>query len=102
MRFANEFGFKTVIVGGTDSWKIADYLKQNNISVILNQVYSLPAMQDDDYDLPYKTPYLLQQAGVLYCISDADQSTKIPQPAFDAGTAVGFGTPKSRPCRRLH
>ncbi|HNP23697.1 MAG TPA: amidohydrolase family protein [Panacibacter sp.] len=96
VEFANEFGFKTVIVGGTDSWKIADYLKQNNISVILNQVYSLPAMQDDDYDLPYKTPYLLQQAGVLYCISDADQSTRFRNLPFDAGTAVGFGLTKEQ------
>ena len=35
VEFAKEFGFKTVIVGGTESNKIADYLKQNNIAVIL-------------------------------------------------------------------
>ncbi|HEY2727549.1 MAG TPA: amidohydrolase, partial [Parafilimonas sp.] len=33
VEFAKEFGFKTVIVGGTESSKIADYLKQNNIAV---------------------------------------------------------------------
>lgn len=96
VEFAKEFGFRTVIVGGSDAWKIADYLKQNNIPVILNQVYALPNMQDDDYDLPYKTPYLLQQAGVLYCISDGDQSTRFRNLPFDAGTAVGFGLTKEQ------
>src|SRR4051794_39173418 len=76
VEFAKEFGFRTVIIGGADSWKIADYLKQNNIAVILNQIYRLPLFQDDDVDMPYKTPYLLQQAGVMYCISDADESTR--------------------------
>ena len=41
VEFAKEFGFKTVIVGGTDSYKITDYLKQNNIAVILNEMNSL-------------------------------------------------------------
>ena len=35
--FVKEFGFDVVIVGGSDSWQIADLLKQNNVSVILNQ-----------------------------------------------------------------
>ena len=33
--FEKEFGFDVVIVGGSDSWQIADLLKQNNIAVIL-------------------------------------------------------------------
>ena len=37
IEFAKEFGFRTVIVGGSDSYKIADYLKQNNIAVILKK-----------------------------------------------------------------
>ncbi|HLK28249.1 MAG TPA: amidohydrolase family protein, partial [Puia sp.] len=94
--FAKEFGFKTVIVGGYDSWKITDYLKQNNIAVVLNQMLSLPAVQDDDYDLPYKTPFLLQQAGVSYCISDANESSRYMNLAFNAGVASGFGLTKEQ------
>ena len=33
--FVKEFGFDVVIVGGSESWQIADLLKQNNIAVIL-------------------------------------------------------------------
>lgn len=91
VEFAKEFGFRTVIVGGTDSWRIADYLKQNNIAVILNQMHTLPATQDDDVDDAYKAPYLLQQAGVTYCIADADEENRYRNLPFNAGVAVGYG-----------
>src|SRR6266487_3399526 len=96
VEFAKEFGFRTVIIGGTDSWKIADYLKQNNIAVILNKMHTLPALQDDDVDMPYETPYLLQQAGVMYCISDADEETRYRNLPFNAGTAAAYGLTKEQ------
>ena len=52
VEFAKEFGFKTVVIGGTDSWMITDYLKENNVSVILGEMHNLPATQDDDVDQP--------------------------------------------------
>ena len=96
VEFAKEFGFKTVIVGGSDSWKITDYLKENNIAVIVNQMHTLPNMQDDDVDLPYKLPYLLQQAGVTYCISDQDEQNRYRNLPFNAGVAVGYGLTKEQ------
>lgn len=96
VEFAKEFGFKTVIVGGSDSWKITDYLKQNNIAVILNQMHTLPNMQDDDVDLPYKLPFLLQQAGVNYCISDQDEENRYRNLPFNAGVAVAYGLTKEQ------
>lgn len=94
--FAKEFGFKTVIIGGADSWKITDQLKQNNIAVIVNRPHSMPVTQDDDVNLPYKTPYLLQQAGVLYCIMDDDEMSRYRNLPFNAGTAVAFGLTKEQ------
>ncbi len=96
VEFAKEFGFKTVIVGGTESNKIADYLKQNNIAVILNQMHNLPVMQDDDIDTYAKLPYQLQQAGVLYCINDFDEMNRGRNLMFNAGVAVGFGLTKEQ------
>lgn len=93
---SKEFGFRTVIVGGTDSYKIAEYLKQNNIAVILNQMHTLPVMQDDDIDMYAKLPYQLQQAGVLYCINDFDEMTRGRNLMFNAGVAVGFGLTKEQ------
>ncbi|HET9434239.1 MAG TPA: amidohydrolase, partial [Chitinophagaceae bacterium] len=46
--FVKQFNFDVVIVGGSDSWQIADLLKQHNVAVILNQMHSLPTAVDDD------------------------------------------------------
>ncbi len=94
--FAKEFGFKTVIIGGADSWKIADYLKENNIAVILDRPLTLPILQDDDVDMFAKAPFQLQQAGVSYAISDPDVDTRYRNLPFNAGVAVGYGLTKEQ------
>jgi imidazolonepropionase-like amidohydrolase len=92
--FVKEFGFDVVLVGAVDSWQIADLLKQNNIAVILNQLHDLPAMIDDDIDQPFKTPAMLQKAGVLFTINDDDGSARYRNLAFNAGTAAAYGLSK--------
>ena len=92
--FVKEFGFDVVIVGGVDSWQIGDLLKQNNIAVILDQLHSLPTMADDDVDQPYKTPAMLQKAGVLFSINDDDGNSRNRNLPFNAGTAVTYGLTK--------
>jgi imidazolonepropionase-like amidohydrolase len=96
VEFAKEFGFKTVLIGGTDSWMITDYLKENNVPVILGEMHNLPVTQDDDVDQPYKTPFLLQQAGVLFAIGDVDENTRGRNLMFNAGTAVAYGLTKEQ------
>lgn len=92
--FVKEFGFDVVIVGGSDSYLIADLLKQYNIPVILGQMHNLPTMVDDDVDQPFKTPAALQKAGVLFAISDDDANTRSRNLAFNAGTAAAYGLTK--------
>ena len=52
-------------------------------------------MQDDDYDLPYKTLPVAAGWRVM-CISDINQSTRFRNLPFDAGTAVGFRLTKEQ------
>lgn len=92
--FKTEFGFDIVIVGGTDSWQIGDLLKQNNIPVILSEMHALPSTIDDDVDQPFKTPFMLQKAGVLFALSDADENTRGRNLMFNAGTAAAYGLSK--------
>jgi imidazolonepropionase-like amidohydrolase len=94
--FVKEFGFDVVIVGGSDSWQIADLLKQNNVSVILNQMHSLPTAEDDDVDQPYKTPGMLQKAGVTFAINDEDEQNRGRNLMFNAGTAATYGLTKEQ------
>ncbi|HJW16205.1 MAG TPA: amidohydrolase family protein [Flavisolibacter sp.] len=92
--FVKEFDFDVVIVGGSDSWQIADLLKQNNVSVILDTPHSLPTLNDDDVDQPYKTAAALQKAGVLFAISDEDGQTRGRNLPFNAGTTAAYGLSK--------
>jgi len=92
--FIKQFGVDLVIVGGLDSWQIADLLKQNNVSVILNQPHSLPTLEDDAVDQPYKTAAQLQKAGVLFTITDNDAQTRGRNLPFNAGTASAYGLSK--------
>lgn len=92
--FVKEFGFDMVIVGASEGWQIADLLKQNNVSVVLNQLHSLPTGEDDDVDQPYKTAAALQKAGVLFALGDDDSQNRGRNLAFNAGTAAAYGLTK--------
>jgi len=92
--FVKDFGFDVVIVGGSESYQIADLLKQYNIPVILSQQHSLPTMEDDDVDQPYKTPAMLQKAGVLFALNNEDVTTRYRNLSYNAGTAVAYGLTK--------
>jgi imidazolonepropionase-like amidohydrolase len=93
---AKEFGFDVTIVGGSECFLIADLLKQNNISVILQQMHNLPTTEDDDIDQPFKTPAVLQKAGVLYCINDEHEETRYRNLMFNAGVAAANGLTKEQ------
>lgn len=94
--FVKEFDFDVVIVGGSESFLIADLLKANNIAVILDQEHSLPATEDDDVDQPYKTPAALQKAGVLFALNDASDNTRYRNLSYNAGTAATYGLTKEQ------
>ena len=87
---------KVVLVGAQDAWRIADFLSENNIPVILNRVHRLPLRSDEDIDISYKSPKILHDAGVLYCLDyqgDMERmgSRNLP---FTAGTTAAYGLSK--------
>jgi imidazolonepropionase-like amidohydrolase len=94
--FVKEFGFDVVIIGGSESFQIADLLKANNIAVVLNGQHELPATEDDDVDQPYKTPAALQKAGVLFALNDGNASSRYRNLSYNAGTAVAYGLTKEQ------
>ena len=96
MELAKSFGFKLVIVGGTEAYQIADLLAEHNVPVILDRQHSLPSMEDDDVDQPYKTPAALQKAGVLFCLNDTHDQSRFRNLAFNAGTAATYGLTKEQ------
>jgi|TARA_B110000967_G_scaffold58333_1_gene59786 imidazolonepropionase-like amidohydrolase len=95
--FSQKMGIKKmVLVGAEESWRIADFIAENEIPVILNRVHRLPRHKSDAVDVAFKTPKILQDAGVLYCLDyegDMERmgSRNLP---FTAGTAVTYGLTK--------
>jgi imidazolonepropionase-like amidohydrolase len=88
-----ELNVKPVIVGADDAYMMADELAAKKIPVILNKCHALPSRSDDDIQQNYKTPTVLQKAGVLFCISISG-SWQTRNLAFEAGTAAAFGLSK--------
>ncbi|GAB3970262.1 amidohydrolase [Spirosoma terrae] len=92
VKFAKSLAIpKIVIVGGEESHKVATFLKENNVPVILGELHRLPNREDEDVDMPYRQPGILQKAGVLVGLSYADGWWRTRNLAFQAGTAAGFG-----------
>lgn len=90
--FAKQMGVpKVVIVGGEEANRVVTFLKDNNVSVILSALHRLPNREDEDVDLPYRMPGILQKAGILVSLSYADEWWRTRNLPFLAGTAAGFG-----------
>ena len=93
VNFCHDQKIQMVLVGGDDAYKVTDLLKENQVPVVLGQTHALPGSVDDDIDLPYKMPYLLQKAGVAYCIS-VGGFWQVRTLGYNAGQAVSYGLTK--------
>ena len=82
-----------VLVGGYDAYMVAERLKENDFSVIVSRLHSLPEFQEDLVFAPYELPYKLQEVGVLFCLDNSGEmeamnTRNLP---FIAGTAHSYG-----------
>ncbi len=91
--FAEKWGCRPVVVGGGESWLVADFLKKHAVAVVLSRTHAVPRHDDSDIDQNFKTPALLAAAGVEFAISNGG-SWQVRNLAFQAGQAVGFGLDK--------
>ncbi len=91
-----------VLVGGYHAYKVTDFLKENNIPVLVQYTHNTPEFEDDDYDLPYKLPKLLMDAGLLVALQNGDasnfQTRNLP---FYAGQVAGQGLEKEKAVQLL-
>ncbi len=94
VRFADEMKLKAVIIGGSESWKAAQFLKERNVPVILDSVLNMPLREDDAYDSLFENASKLQAAGVRFCISTGDSGAHVRDLPFHAGMAAAYGLPK--------
>lgn len=84
---------KVVLVGAQGAQNLTSQLVAMHIPVLAGRVHDLPARADEDYDMPYKFPKLLSDAGVMVALENSGdmerhQARNFP---FYAGTIVGYG-----------
>jgi imidazolonepropionase-like amidohydrolase len=94
VRFADEMRLRPIILGGNDAWKVATFLRDRNVPVILTGVLDLPNREDDYYDQLYENAARLQRAGVRFCISTGDTGANVRDLPYHAGMAAAFGLPR--------
>ncbi|MCZ4408759.1 amidohydrolase family protein [Cryomorphaceae bacterium 1068] len=84
---------KVTIVGGYESNRVADLLAENEISVLVRRVISLPRLSEDHIDAPFRLAAQLTKAGVLFAFQmDGDmEPIQNRNLAFAAGVAIANG-----------
>jgi|688.fasta_scaffold253282_1 imidazolonepropionase-like amidohydrolase len=95
VQLAKKFGMSPVIVGGTESYLVTDFLRNQQVPVVIIETQTLPDRTEDDVYLPYKLPKLLQDGGVLYALTGTGYWRQRNLP-FEAGTAVAYGLTKEQ------
>ena len=80
-----------VLFGARDAWMVADYLAENNIPVVLDELMRLPAREDEPIDLPYSIPKMLLDAGVKVGFAYTDELQEARNLPFSSGIASGYG-----------
>ena len=88
---------KIVLVGGTGSESIINFLKEKNIPVILTQPYRLPTEADTDPRDTYKIAYKLVNSGILVSINPngtGQERVATRNLPFYAGSFSSYGLDK--------
>ncbi|MFY7670875.1 amidohydrolase family protein [Tenacibaculum sp. MEBiC06402] len=85
-----------VLVHADGAHKVADIIKANNVSVVVNRAHRLPGSEDEDYDLPYRTAKILTDKGITVGLGmeggmERMSTRNLP---FYAGTYAAYGLDK--------
>ena len=95
VKFAQAHGVKRIaVLADEQALKVAAFLKENNIPVILPSVQSVPSRDDDATDLAYALPSLMVNAGVTISLSHTGMLGQARNLPFYAGTAIAHGLDK--------
>ncbi len=96
VEWAERAKVRMIVAGGRDAWRVASLLSQRHVRVIYEQVFTQPLRDSDRYDVHFRGPSVLQQAGVRVIFSQgtggfgANNARNLP---YAAAQAVAFGFP---------
>lgn len=100
VKWAGTNRYKIIIAGGRDAWMAADVLAQAKVPVIYDSIYTMPARDFQSYDVQFKAPEILRQAGVKVVFSigaggrePSEDPSAVRNLPYAAALAVAFGLP---------
>lgn len=92
--FAKRHGVKKIVLAGADetAWAVKEFLKENNIPVLLDNPQSLPRYDYSDIRMPFKLAAMFKKEGILVGLTYSKQAYgNLP---FVAGQTVPYGLTK--------
>lgn len=92
--FGKRYGVKKMVLAGADesAWAVKDFLKENNIPVLVADPLSLPKYDYSDVKLPFKLAAMFKKEGILVGLTYSKQAYgNLP---FAAGQTVAYGLTK--------
>ncbi|MFO7756856.1 MAG: amidohydrolase family protein [Bacteroidales bacterium] len=95
VNFAREYGVKKMVLVGANeqAWMVKDFIRENDIPVILAHVHSMPDNEHSDIRLPFKLAGMFSREGILTGITYSNQAYGYNLP-FVAGQTVAYGVSK--------
>ena len=104
VNWATREDIEFVIVAGADAWRVADFLKENDVKVIVSGVNSLPRRRWESYDTVYTNTVKLHEKGVPFAIAfggggpNVSNERNLP---YDAAKAAAHGLPKDEALKAI-
>lgn len=95
VNFAREQGVERIVLvgAGEQAWMVKDFIKENDIPVILEHIHSMPDYEHSDTRLPFKLAKMFNDEGIVTGISYSNQAYGYNLP-FVAGQTVPYGVSK--------
>lgn len=91
-----------ILAGGRDAWRVAALLAKHQVPVIYEHIFTLPARDTDAYDVHFRAPEVLRQAGVTVIFSTGVNSASLVKNLpYEAAQAVAFGYPAAEAVKGL-
>lgn len=89
---------KIVIVGGYQADKVAELLKSNQVSVLVGRTHSMPNLNQDDIDQPFKLAKILTDLGIVVGLENSGDMERMNTRnlPFQAGTTAAYGLTKEQ------
>ncbi|HOY26887.1 MAG: amidohydrolase [Thermotogaceae bacterium] len=91
VRLSKEFDFKLVIEHATEGYKIVDYLKENNVPVVIGPIFGFRTKLELK-DMTYDSPRIMNEKGVLAAFMCDHPVIPLESTNIQLGVALRYGS----------